>query len=187
MTETKSSLLKNAINGGLLLGLISIVYSVIMYVLDIMPIGISTGLIMLLISLLIYFFVIFYTSKAYRNNVMGGYISFGQAFVFGLLVAIFAAILSSIYSYIFNALIDPEYAGRVLSATKDWTESFMESKGIPESNIAEAIDKIDAKGNVTPLRSVKQALIGGTIFGVIISLITSAIVKKKSEVISEGE
>ncbi len=187
MAETKSSLLKNAINGGLLLGLISIVYSVILYVLDIMPVGISTGLIMLAISLLIYFFIIFYTSKSYRNNILGGYISFGQAFVFGLLVAIFASILSSIYSYIFNALIDPEYAGRVLSATRDWTESFMESKGLPESSIADALDKIDSKGSVTPLKSVRQALIGGTIFGVIISLITSAIVKKKSEVISEAE
>ena len=101
MAETKSSLLKNAINGGLLLGLISIVFSVILYVLDIVPVGITKGLVMLVISLLIYFFVIFYTSKSYRNNVLGGYISFGQAFIFGLLVAIFAAILTAIYNYIF--------------------------------------------------------------------------------------
>ena len=181
MAETKSSLLKNAINGGLLLGLISIVFSVILYVLDIVPVGITKGLVMLVISLLIYFFVIFYTSKSYRNNVLGGYISFGQAFIFGLLVAIFAAILTAIYNYIFYALIDPEYAARVASLTKDWTETFMESKGVPEATIAEALDKIDEK-IVTPLKSVRQALIGGTIFGAIVSLITSAIVKKKKDI-----
>lgn len=187
MAETKSSLLKNAINGGLLLGLISIVFSVILYVLDIMPVGISKGLSVLAISLLIYFFVIFYSSKSYRNNILGGYISFGQAFVFGLLVAVFAAILSAVYSYIFNALIDPEYAAKLVGATKDWTESFFESKGLPEASIAEALDKIDSKGIPSAFKSTWQALIFGTIFGAIISLITAAIVKKKKEFIPEGE
>lgn len=187
MAETKSSLLKNAINGGLLLGLIQIVFGVVLYVFDIMPIGISKGLLMLGISVLIFFVVIFYVTKSYRNNVLGGYISFGQAFVFGLAVVIVAAILSAIYSYIFNAFIDPEYAGRVLSATRDWTETFMESKGVPEAQITEALNKIDEKGLVTPLKSVRQALIGGTIMGAIITLITSAIVKKKEEVIPAGE
>ncbi len=186
MAESKSSLLKNAINGGLLLGLISIVFSVILYVLDIIPVGITKGLVMLLITFAIYFFVLFYTTKSYRNNVLGGYISFGQAFVFGLLVAIIAAVLSAIYNYIFYAFIDPDYAARIVSVTKDWTETFMESKGVPEATIAEALDKMDEK-IVTPLKSVRQALIGGTIIGAIISLITSAIVKKKKEVISEGE
>lgn len=184
MTETKPSLLKSAINGGLLLGLIQIIYSVIMYVFDIMPIGLSKMGIMFVISLLIYFFIIFYSSKSYRNNVLGGYISFGQAFVFGLLLAVFSAILFAIYNYIFNAFIDPDYSEKILSASKSWTESFMESKGVAEAQIEEAMDKIDAKGIVTPLKSVKQALIGGTVFGVIISLITAAIVKKKDEIIS---
>ncbi len=184
MTETKPSLLKSAINGGLLLGLIQIIFSVILYVLDIMPIGFSSMGIMLVISLLIYFFVIFYSSKSYRNNILGGYISYGQAFVFGLLLAVLSAILIAIYNYVFNAFIDPEYSEKILSASRSWTESFMESKGVPEAQIEEAMDKIDAKGAVTPLKSIKQALIGGTVFGVIVSLITAAIVKKKDEVIS---
>jgi hypothetical protein len=63
----------------------------------------------------------------------------------------------------------------------------MESKGVPEAQITEALNKIDEKGLVTPLKSVRQALVGGTIMGAIITLITSAILKKKEEVIHSGE
>jgi hypothetical protein len=183
MAETNSSFLKNALNGGLILGLIQVIYSVILYILDIMPIGFKMMGIMLVISLAIYFVVILYTTKSYRNNVLGGYISFGQAFLFGLLVAVFAAILVAIYNYIFYSWIDPEYAGKVVSASKEWTENFMVSKGVSESQISDAMDKIDEKGVVTPLKTMRQALVGGAIFGAIVSLITGAIAKKNKDII----
>lgn len=185
MAALNSPLLKNAINGGLVLGLIQIVLGVILYIFNIMPIGISKGLILLAISLLIYVVILIYSSKSYRNNVLGGYISFGQAFVFALLVVIVASVLSAIYNYVFNALIDPDYTAKVISATKDWTESFMESKGVPETTIEDAMKKIDEKGVVTPLNSAWKALMGGTIMGAIIALIIAAVVKKSKEIPSK--
>ena len=56
--------------------------------------------------------------------------------------------------------------------------NMMASKGVPDAQIEEAIDKMQAKGTLTPLQVLKQSVIFGLIGGSIMSLISSAIVKK---------
>lgn len=181
MENNNSVLLKNSLNGGIIMGLVGIIFAVGLFVFDYMPVGfkgIPVGIGALVINIVILIFLM----KSYRNNVLGGYMTFGQAFIFALLVSVFSTILSAVFNYVFYAFIDPEYGVRLMEANKDWVEGFMLEKGLPESAIADAIEKAESKGVITPLKSVKQALIGGTIFGVILSLIMAAIMKKNEEI-----
>ena len=185
MEKNKSLMWKHSLNHGILLGLLLIIYSVVLYMFNVIPVGIKLSLLLLVINLAIYFFALLFLTKNYRNDILGGYIDYGKAFLYSLLIVAFSSILLAIYSYIFNAFIDPDYIQRVMDATQDWTREFMSSKGLPESQIDIAMEKIEGKELPTPLKSALQGILGGVILGAIVSLITSAIVKKKKELFQE--
>ena len=185
MEKNKSLMWKHSLNYGILFGLLLIIYSVVLYMFNIIPVGIKLSLLLLVVNLAIYFFALWFFTKSYRNDILGGYVDYGKAFLFGVLIVAFSSILLAIYNYIFHAFIDPDYIQRVVDATQEWTEEFMSSKGLPQAQIDSTIEKIGSKSSVTPLKSALQGILGGVIFGTIISLITSAIVKKKKELFQE--
>ena len=149
-----------------------------MWMLNFVPVGIGKGLLTLLITFVFYIVALFLFTKNFREKTLGGFIPYGQAFLYGLTVFMIASILGAIYNFIFLSLIDPEYTAKVIQTTADWTENFMRSKGVSESQVSQAIDKINSKGIPTPLGSSLKSLIGALIMGAIISLISSAFAKK---------
>ncbi len=186
MEKNKSLMWKHSLNYGILFGLLLIIYSVVLYMFNIVPVGFSKlTLLLLVVNLAIYFFALWFFTKSYRNDILGGYIDYGKAFLFGLLIVAFSSILLAIYNYIFNAFIDPDYVQRLMDATQDWTREFMSSKGVPQSQIDITMEKMESKSLTTPLKYALQGILGSIIFGAIISLITSAIVKKKKELFQE--
>ena len=187
MEKNKSLMWKHSLNYGILFGLLLIIYSVVLYMFNIIPTGIKLPLLLLVINLAFYFFALWYFTKSYRNDVLGGYIDYGKAFLFGLLIVGFSSILLAIYNYIFNAFIDPDYIQRVMNAIKEGMEEWMMSKGLPEEQIEKTIEKMGSKPLPTPLKSALQGILGGVIMGAIVLLITSAIVKKKKELFQEKD
>jgi hypothetical protein len=125
-------------------------------------------------------FLLIYFTKSYRNNHLEGKISFSQAFTFGVLIVVCSSVISSLYSYIFNKFIDPEYMHRVMTMMQDKTYQFMTSKGVPDDQIEKAMKSFEDKGIPSPLETLKSSLIYGIIGGAIMSLISSAIVKKNT-------
>ena len=186
--EKKVSVWQATLNYGILFGLLLIIYSVVLYMFNIIPVGFTKlSLLLLVVNLAIYFFALWFFTKSYRNDILGGYIDYGKAFLFGLLIVAFSSILMAIYNYIFNAFIDPDYVQRVTDATQEWTREWMSSKGVPQSQIDITMEKMESKSLPTPLKSALQGILGGVIFGAIVSLITSAIVKKKKELFQEKD
>jgi hypothetical protein len=117
--------------------------------------------------------------KSYRDKMLDGNISYGQAFLVGLLIVLFSSILTGIYTLIFNTIIDPDYMNRVMEATKNWTYDMMNNMGTPDANIEDAMDRIDKQqANATPVKQFFQGILMSTIFGTIISLIVAAFTKK---------
>jgi hypothetical protein len=188
MEDRTKVFLKSALNQGILFGFILIIIQLAMWMLNFMPIGFGKGLLVFLASFLIYLYVIYWFTKNYRNKIMGGYINYGHAFLYGLTVFFISTVVLAVYSYIFNKLIDPDYTSRVIQATANWTEEFMRSKGVPESRITDAVDKITSRPIPSPLvASLTSILFGGLIMGSIVSLISSAFAKKVADPFQEGK
>ncbi|MBN1821539.1 MAG: DUF4199 domain-containing protein [Prolixibacteraceae bacterium] len=176
--EQKSSLLKSSLIYGLYLGLISILISVVIWATSLMEImGIFGTSIIGLLSLIITFILLLVFTKSYRKKDLGGSITFGQAFLFGLLVMIFCTILTSIYNYVFSTIIDPEYTERLMAVLQQKTMEYMERVGAPESQINKAMERF---GDVpTVFESIKRNVMYGVIGGAVMSLIIAASIRKK--------
>ncbi len=101
MEKKNPSVLINALNWGVIIGLVSIVYSVILYMLNLtfnQALGYAS-VIIIIVGLAI-------AMKNYRDKVLDGVLPFGKAFGFGILIIIVAALLGSIFTYLLYAVID---------------------------------------------------------------------------------
>lgn len=178
--EKKSSLLQFTMTYGAILGVISIILTLLLYITGFMPFNLGRMLLLMLISLIVMIVLIVKGTKSYRDKVLDGTITYGQALLVGLLIVVFATILSSFYNLIFNLFIDPEYNNRVLEATKNWTYDFMNNMGASDAQIEEQIERIEKQqADATPIKSFFQSIYMSAIFGLILSLITSAFIKKE--------
>jgi uncharacterized membrane protein (DUF485 family) len=180
--EKKTTLLNHSLMWGLIFGIVSIIFSLILWFLNILPSNLLIMFLLLLINIILTIVFVVIGIKKYRDGVLGGKIDFGNAFLTGLLIVIFASVLSGIYNVVFNIAIDPQYYERTIQASKDWTSEFMMKKGVPEDTIEETLNKIDKKAKPTPFKMFRSGLIGSIIFGVIICLITAAVLKKDEPV-----
>lgn len=181
MEEKQSPLLKSSLSNGIVLGILSILISVIVWVGGfIESMGIFGSTIIGVISLIINFIILFIFAKNYRNKEFGGYISFKEAFKFVLLVIIFATVITIIYTYIFHKFIAPDYMANLYAVLEQKLIIYLENMGASE----EIIDKQLKQFNEVPSiwKTLSQSALFGLIGGIIISLIVAAVVKKKDEV-----
>jgi hypothetical protein len=170
----------------LIFGVILVILQLAFWMFNIIPVGIGKSLLLLLFNLLIYVVGVFWFTKSYRDGVLDGHINYGQAFLYGLTVVVLSTILVIIYNFVFNKFIDPEYTTRVLKTSANWTEEYMRSKGVPESQISDIVDKMMAKAKPSALKAALTTLIGGVIMGSIVSLISSAFAKKVQDPFKES-
>lgn len=181
METQKTNSYKLAMTYGLYFGLISIILSVIIWATNFMEyLGLFGSVLLGVLQLVLMVFILIYFTKLYRNNELGGKITFGQAFVFGVLIVVFSTIISSLYSYIFNQFIDPDYAQRIMTMMQDKTYQWMSGKGLSQDQIDDAMRKFEAKGVPSPIETLITSMEFGLIGGAIMSLISSAIVKKNA-------
>jgi hypothetical protein len=187
MENNQANLVKHAATYGAILGAIVVIYSFILFVLKIMPVGFFIPVLLFITSLAIYFAGIFLGTKKIRTEILGGVMTYSQGLQIGVLIAFFAAVITAFYSYLQNTLIDPNYIVRVMNAQKDWMSSFMVSKGVPEDQIEKSLALIDE--NMKDMNHVKNlftTILSSTIFGFVISLITSAFLKKLPNLFDEN-
>jgi len=166
--EQKSNVWKANLTNGLILAMIGIVYTLVMYFLD-LTVNKTQGYVFLLILVVALFFLV----KSYRDNYMHGYITYGQAVGAGVVIFLYYAILTAIFTYILFAIIDPGLIDKQLAAA----EELMAKKGIPQ----EAMDaglKIQKK-MMKPEIMAPISIFGNMLYGVIMSLIVAIFVKKE--------
>jgi len=168
----KVSFFNNAFKYALIISVFSIILSLIYYILEIEVFNFGFIAANLVISLLIIFGVMLYGIKNYRNNGLEGKITFGQAFLHGLVIGIIAFIITGIYNYIFYAFIAPEYANTML----DSFVNFMENMNVPDEILDKSV--ADFEKNMTPIGQLKGTLINGGVMSLIVSLILAAVIKK---------
>ena len=109
-------------------------------------------------------------TKAYRDEVRGGFISYGSALGFGTLSMFFAALISAVFTYLFYVLIAPDALEKL--------KVMAEIRAL-ETNPNLTDQELDMVMRfVSPTLMAITTVFSYTFFGFVISLITSAILKK---------
>jgi hypothetical protein len=178
-TETKSTLTNNAVKHGVILAVISIVLTLVYYVVDYSLLAtIKIGL----LSLAIFLGYGIYAGIGYRKEI-GGFISFKDAFLHGFIIFALSAFISTIFNILLYTVIDPELGAKLTDVAVQNAEEMMRSFGMPEDQMDEALEKTrtDTADRYTAgglALGYVWALIGCAVF----ALISGAIVKKKQPV-----
>jgi len=167
-----TNFIKNASKHGLFIAVIMILITLIYYILNINVFnwGFMAFSLVLTLSVTVGVFII--GIKSYRTKVLEGKITFGQAFLQGLLIGAVAYIIIAVFNYIFYAFIAPDYANTQLNAFIE----FMEGMNVPEDALDVAIADFEEKMN--PFGQFTSALSSGSIMTILVSLITAASIKK---------
>jgi hypothetical protein len=175
--EKNTSIWKNTLTNGVILGLVLIIYTVLLYITDL---TFNTGMGVLVYVILIA--GIFIGTKSYRDKVLDGSISYGKALTTGVLISVFAAIIISVFIYILYKWIDPGLMDKIVKMKEDK----MLDRGMSADQVEQAMNM--AKKFMSPLITMIGSIISYVLIGTIISLVTSAILKKeKNPMIEETE
>ena len=170
MDNSGGAKLKNAINYGVTVGIVLVIISLLFYMM-----GETDSKIQNYLGYLVLIVGIFFGVKTYRDAELNGLISYGNALGTGTLISIVAAIITGLYMMVFTTLIDPDFINTLL----EQTESEMEDAGSTQEEIK--IGMKYTKMFVTPLGLSIMSIIGSTIMGFILSLITGIFLKKTDD------
>jgi hypothetical protein len=167
MENKNTSVFYNGLVWGAILGFVTIIYSVILYMLDQ-----NLNQTMSYLGIIITIVVLILGIRSFRDNVRGGILPFGPAFQFGFVVILVSSVIGIIYAYILWTVIDPD----IITKMKDMQMEKMLEQGIPEESLDQAM-AISSKF-MTPLMMTIIGLITSVFMGTIVALIIAAIFKK---------
>jgi small-conductance mechanosensitive channel len=166
--ENNVSVWKANLTNGLILGLVGIVYSLVMYFMN-LTFNKTVGYIFLLVLIILLFFLV----RSYRDNYLYGYITFGKAFGTGVVIFLYYSIIAAIFTYILYAVIDPGLSAKQLA----FTEEIMSKRAMPQEALDAAM-KIQKK-IMKPEIIAPFSIVGNMLYGTVMSLIVAIFVRKE--------
>jgi hypothetical protein len=168
MEEKKQSMGITTLGYGVILAVVAIIYSLLLFVLDVDN---QSSLNYLSYVILVAGIIVFQIN--YRNKHLGGFISYGKAFMVGFLTVVFYSIVMAIFTYVFFVYIDPGAIEEIKMAA----EEGMIEGGMSDQEIDQAMKFVELMQTHAML--TMWALLGNIVVGAILSLITSIFVKKE--------
>lgn len=109
-------------------------------------------------------------TKRYRED-LGGAISFSQAWRFGVLIYLFAAMLVSIMHYVFYRFVAPP---DFLSSAVEQTIASLKQMQV-DSKVISSIESM----NFSPIHMALQGILNNIFYGIILSLPVAALVCRR--------
>ena len=167
-TNKKKSLLANSLQYGLYTATAYVLFSLLLYVIDVK----QTGWINYL-SFLILIAGIVVGTIAFRDKFSGGFLSYGRCLASGVLISIVVGLVMALYSYLFFSYFDPGALAGMMEAS----EQEMMNRGITDEQIDQAL-AFSGK-LMSPAFLGISSFLSMALIGTIISLITSAFLKKE--------
>ena len=178
----KSSMGLNAMNYGLYFGLIMLVYSMIsIFTTDIENLTPAKSIMQAVIVFAIFFIGIAVCQVMYRKKAKGNFMEYSEAFTFGILLVIFASLISAVFQFAFTKWIDPEYLSKSYDAAREMILNRLYSANASQEMIENYMKKFYEKGVPTPAKAAFQVIISYFVIGLIVSLITSTFTRKKEQ------
>ena len=134
-----------------------------------------------LLLLLVIAAIVFIGQRKHRDDDLDGYITYGRAFGAGMLVILFGAIIYGFYIIMLVKVIDPTYIDKML----DITAAKLYEMGYDDDLVEQSL-AVSAR-MMSPLYLLISTLFSAAFQGVIISLITSAFVKRTKPMFSNDD
>lgn len=173
--DAKKSKLSLTMNWGLMLGLALIVFHLVQYMMDIY----KAPLWATLVNYAIIIAGIVWGQIKCRDELNGGYISYGSALGTGVMVSLFSSIVFAFYFIILTKLIDTGYMDKVLETVE---EAYIEA-GLSDEQIETAMGMVQKF--MSPFLTAISTIFSYVFMGTIISLITSIFIKREEPVFKE--
>jgi hypothetical protein len=180
--QPQSSLITNfSIKHGLLIGLISIVLSVVFYIID--PLMQFTNYWISLLILVLMIVLLVVLGLDVRKKI-GGYWSFGQAFISVFIMGAVVSLFSVVYNFILLKFIDPELPVKANSALLESLTARLTNSNVSQDKIDEYTKPFQngefiAKLQPTLLNEIKTFAFALILYAVI-AVIVAACIKKKA-------
>jgi hypothetical protein len=172
--EEKVSVWKANLTNGLILGLLSIVYTLVLYFFD-LTFNRSLGYIFMVVQI----GILFYMLKAYRETQLHGFMTYGQSLGAGVVIILYSTILTTIFTYILYKFIDTGLTAKLLA----FTEENMVKRGMPQAQIDAGMAM--SKKMLTPEFMLISGFLGSMFFGTIVSLLVSIFTRKEGNPLVE--
>jgi Protein of unknown function (DUF4199) len=176
MEQEKVNVWKANLASGLILGLIGIVYTLVMYFLD-LTFNQVQGYIFLLVLIV----SLFYLIKSYRDNYLHGIMTYGQAVGSGVVIFLYYSLMIAVFMYILYKIIDPDLISRQLAIA----EEMIEKRPMPEEAKNTALNF--QKKFIQPGIISASSIFSNMLTGVIMSLIVAIFVKKEGNPLIDAE
>ncbi|MCB2207593.1 MAG: DUF4199 domain-containing protein [Bacteroidetes bacterium] len=172
--ENQKSVIKPSLSYGLYLGIALILFSLIMYLLDIdreSPI--------MYISYLVMAGGLFWAMISFRDKINGGFVSYGKAFGTGFWTGLFAAIIGAIFTYIYVTMIDPGMIEEILFDAEE--EILNSGREMSDQEIEQGLNFTE-KLVANPVALTIWSFVMNTFFATILSLIIAIFVKREGTI-----
>jgi hypothetical protein len=176
MTENRPSNAKVALNNGIILGTALILFSLLLYILDVPYTSKASW-----ISYIIIVIGAVLAIKQWRDKYNDGYLSYGGAFSNGFLTLLFAGILASVWTGIFFSVIAPGEIDKIIEATEE--QMYQRNPNMSDSDLEMAMSW--TRMMMKPWLMAIWGILGNTIAGLIISLIVAIFMKKEKPLFEE--
>ncbi|QBA64453.1 DUF4199 domain-containing protein [Muriicola soli] len=159
---------KFALNFGVFLGVVSVVFSLMLFSLDMHYQG---GIAVMLVSILITlaFIVLGMIQFKKANN---GYMSFGQALKIGVGIGLIGAVIGVLFNQVLINFIDPE----TMTKAMEYQRQQLEVAGLSSQQIDAQMEM--AEKFSSPFIQIAIGLVGSIILSFLVSLIPALILKK---------
>ena len=160
---------------GVYLGVVLIIFSLIMFLLDIdheSPI--------MYISYVILAAGLFWSIVSFRDKQLGGFIEYGKAFSAGFYTGLFASILAGIFTYFYVQYIDPGLVEEILIKAEE---------GMLEQNPDMSNEQLEKALSLTemfasPIMICVWAFLANVVVSTILSLIIAIFAKRENKQIA---
>lgn len=168
----------HALKSGIILGVITIVISLLVYLVDYTIFANWWYQLLLMNAIIIG--VTAYFGISYRNS-DEGYLSFGKSYVYSIICFLTSTFIGTIFAILLYNVIDTDLSGNLTDAIVDKTESMMSGFGAPQDSIDEQVEKLreEMPANFTIGGMIKNFFTSSLLMIAIISLISSLFIKKK--------
>ena len=165
---------------GLLIGVVSIVLSIVFRLIDPMLQFTNWWLGFLIFAIVIALLSVLCIDVRKKT---GGYWSFGSAFKSLLIMSVLLVVFSTVYNFVIFKYVDPEMPSKVNNSMLETTTTMLNKFGADQTKIDEGTKKFnngefEATLQPTLINELKAFGIGVVMYGVI-SLIIAACIKKK--------
>ncbi|MCB8999426.1 MAG: DUF4199 domain-containing protein [Bacteroidales bacterium] len=174
--KSKNSVWGAGLIYGSILGAISVIMSVIFYVLGYMMSDSQTY-----IGMGLSIVIIVYMLYMYRQEYMGGYVNYGRLVGLGAIIAAVSGIIGAIYLVVLLKYIDPSVQNMIDEKSMQKMMEQLAKRGMNPS--ADEIDSMMEKTKMfrsAPFLAI-AGILNSAIFGTIISLIAAIFLKKENK------